>query len=1094
VYYELLVTLHTSTMLTTSLMITPQVALPGATVVPASNCLRSNKAVRLRAKCQQTRAFRFGMWSSYLDPTFQKELRHRHRVARHKYMEALNRKLMWDDKQLPNYAKHLGLKGFMCSAWHGRDPTLGGRWRKFANERFDIGKFGASERGIEDVEQSALDHLMDQQNFPYAENLKSRIANFHRLVSEMDQDWSKPTSPNLSEMKAQRQSPADEKVPAANQEYDIDPITNRRVYKNSTAKNTDNARKPIKVPVKSFNEYRSRFVDFQPPTNAAHQKTIASTEAKLPAEHVNSVGFKPATTSSSQIKRDVTGIKTDVDDGYGIYDARVSYNEPFLAYEPDGQIESQENPDPVKECLKRYEEKTAPKNAEPQPSSLQSSIYGKNSDSQRSRTGDKKRENKRRLEAHLERVKQRLSKLQRTLADDYTSSHSQKSTKPNSTEEVLNSSDSRASYEKPSIAYETDGQANAIGERDSINEFIKDYDSRHPSGPVYHSEPDNHTCESYSKDPEAVYDDKHSYGPVYHNEPDGHAHESSPKDAEAVYDKNHPCGPVYYNEPDGHTCEPLPKDPEAVYDEKHSYGPVYHNEPDGHAFESPLLDAEAVYDRKHFYGPVYHNEPDGHVQRRNTVEDGLREYDSRVTYSPRPSSQSKYQKLFRHIEEPETSIASTRSEAELKPAEICSPYLSHGRRMAKSNRGTFEILKQKREISEENSKASQTKPAPKVVEHKKMTGNFVRDFPEESSVRWSTGMSEAAPLLPEKHNAAQVEGNVQMAEKEYYDGLASQERFSRKSDTPRLQTSLERSSTTKPTDPTTSSHETPDYQSSMQGEGDLSASITSCLNSGHGASTNIKAKKRSSNSSTKPTWVHDLKAAYEAGEPQDRFEQGLFNNDLDKMVPSPEALAEKSTHYKVLAYDPSTQSVSVAPIFTSLKGKTSFLPSPADVMPRLSNPAKFFPYFAQLLTEGYQIASGSGNVLVFRKVSGSTSPHDVTMASHHYQPDSSHINPIDGMQPVAATGNFASPTGFVNYEYPLEVPEEPRFKSNIDVRRTEPVFSGKKNWEDEPERKRGRGKRLLIGAAWVGACTYAVGVMAEFFKTGGLDGRGPVGF
>ena len=41
---------------------------------------------------------------------------------------------------------------------------------------------------------------------------------------------------------------------------------------------------------------------------------------------------------------------------------------------------------------------------------------------------------------------------------------------------------------------------------------------------------------------------------------------------------------------------------------------------------------------------------------------------------------------------------------------------------------------------------------------------------------------------------------------------------------------------------------------------------------------------------------------------------------------------------------------------------------------------------------------------------------------------------------------------------------------------------------------KGKGKRLLVGAAWVAACSYAVGVVSEFFRTGGMDGKGPQGF
>jgi hypothetical protein len=1106
--------------------------------VPASNCLRSVKRFRPRSKCQQTRGFRFGMWSSYLDPTFQKELKHRHRVARHKYMEALNRKLMWHDKQLPNYAKHLGLKGFMCSAWHGRDPKLDGRGAKFAIDEFDGRSFRAPERGIEDVEQNALDHLINEQTFQ---------DDLRKLLFEVNQGRSKTTSSNTPKTQAEEQFPNEEKSPAAIQEFEIDPITNRKVYKNPTAKLAESARKSIHVPVKTFKGYQTQFANFKPRTDAPEETYGASTKVELPIGHVNRVGLKSATTSSSQFSQEATGAPNDVDDGYGIYDARVSYNEPFLAYEPDGQIESQEKPDPVNESLKIYEQNTEQKNAKHQPPSLKSSINDKISDLDGRRRDIRNKDRRRRKSELGKHMKQVLATLEQILADESSTSHYQKPTELNSTKEALKKFDSKVSYEKPFMAYEPDGQVNAEEKQVLIEECLKGYDSqtqygqvyhsvpdghtcppqdaeavydkkhppgpvyynepeghayeslpkdaeavydkKHPSGPVYCNEPDGHARESPPKDPEAIYDKKHSPGPVYCNEPDGHARESPPRDPEAVYDKKHPPGPVYCNEPDGHACKSPPRDPEAVYDRKHSYGPVYHNEPDGHAPESAAQDPEAVYDTKHLYGPVYHNELDGYSQCQTTAEDGLREYDSRVCYCPKSSSQTKYQKLFRHIEEPEISTSSTRSEAELKPADIRNPYLNRYRRTPSSSTNTVVTPKQKREISEESSRVSQTKRTPQVVRHKKMTGNFVRDFPEESAVKWSTGASEVTTLLPD--NAAKIERNAQTAEKDYYDGLASKERFSRKPNTTRLQTSLDRSSVMKPIGKMTSSHETPGHPSSKQGEGELSASIASRLNSGHKSSTNTEAEKGPPGTSSSKSSKVDGMEHYS---PLIRSYARELMDNLNAVELPPGTLAEKPTHYKILAYDSSTQSVSMAPIYTSFKVDSSSPPTPADVIPRLSNPAKFFPYFEQLLTEGFQIASGSGDVLVFRKVRGSTVTRGATMASNCYQPNMTRINPIDGMRPVAATGNFLSPTGFVNYEYPPEEPVEARFKSNIDVRREEPVFSGKKIWEDEPEPKRGRGKRLLIGAAWVGACAYAGGVMHEFFHTGGLDGRGPVGF
>ncbi|RDW79553.1 hypothetical protein BP6252_04191 [Coleophoma cylindrospora] len=200
---------------------------------------------------------------------------------------------------------------------------------------------------------------------------------------------------------------------------------------------------------------------------------------------------------------------------------------------------------------------------------------------------------------------------------------------------------------------------------------------------------------------------------------------------------------------------------------------------------------------------------------------------------------------------------------------------------------------------------------------------------------------------------------------------------------------------------------------------------------------------------------------------------------------------EEPNLYKILAYDPTMQTINTAEA-TSIVSDTAAPLTPAEVLLRLSNPSKFFPHFGPLQAQGYEIVSGSGDVLVFRKVRAAT-PEDSQIGKTRKKV----VNPIDGTEsrPMVATGNFASPTGFVNHDMPVD----PSFKSNIDVRREEPVFSGTKStWSvtaDSKKRKsKGHAKRLLLGAFWVGACSYAVGVVSEFFRTGGIDGRGPVGF
>ena len=69
------------------------------------------------------------------------------------------------------------------------------------------------------------------------------------------------------------------------------------------------------------------------------------------------------------------------------------------------------------------------------------------------------------------------------------------------------------------------------------------------------------------------------------------------------------------------------------------------------------------------------------------------------------------------------------------------------------------------------------------------------------------------------------------------------------------------------------------------------------------------------------------------------------------------------------------------------------------------------------------------------------------------------------------------------------------FKSGIDVRREEAVFSGPKGgrrWSKK-QRRGGKVKSVLGGAAAGAGVFYAAGVVSEFFTTGGSEGTGAVG-
>jgi len=219
---------------------------------------------------------------------------------------------------------------------------------------------------------------------------------------------------------------------------------------------------------------------------------------------------------------------------------------------------------------------------------------------------------------------------------------------------------------------------------------------------------------------------------------------------------------------------------------------------------------------------------------------------------------------------------------------------------------------------------------------------------------------------------------------------------------------------------------------------------------------------------------------------------------------TPADIGPGPTLYKVLVYDPTMQCINTAETTSTVPDSSSPL-TPAEVLLRISNPSKFLPHFGPLQAQGFEIVSGAGDVLIFRRVGevvsqSGQSDNTVnttiattagTIATSVATSTRPPVNPIDmtgGLRDyTVAAGRFASPTGFVNYDLP------PRFNSGIEVHREEPVFSGPK---EEPG-KRGKTslpKRLALGALWVAGASYSLGVVGEYFRTGGANGKGPKGF
>ncbi|THV48886.1 hypothetical protein BGAL_0222g00060 [Botrytis galanthina] len=965
--------------LTTSVSQTTSPLIRYGSISTSTNLLRiSNRSwhntqglLSNRGPHNQTRAFRMGYWSSHLEHGFEKELNRRHRLLKQKYVEA---KSVKRDERVPDYKR--AMHNFMRSKTIYFSPA-----RSKYTFKADV---EGTDDGVESIRLSQADEA-------YWKNLKSK----NQLDNEFELE---------------------------NENYQIDPITNRKVFKDEKA---------VNIPVTKSKGYRQRFQNLIPPDDAT---------------------------------------QADID----------AYNKPFMYNEPDGKFPEQ--PDSVRESLKEYESK-----------------------------GYK--------------------------AFFHNEPDGQPSQKADPVQEGLKDYDSCTSYN--AFRYrEPDGKLPE--QPDCVQESLKDYDSHTTYGFFRHNEPDGKLPEKPDSVRESLkdYDAGTSYGSFRYNEPDGKFPEKPDAVQESLkeYDTSNSYGSFRYNEPDGK----LPEKPDAVreslkdYDADTSYGSFRYNEPDGKFPESPDQTREALkeYDQKQAkitQHPSSESKTSGTSSSENNVE----------------TKNSPSSKFSRKYSEPDTRedldllrasdiraasgiIKGTKKET-LEEKSTKREQLEKAFEEAHQN-----VIKYAQDIASEQKLKGQTQPklqeAPgpsafKAVEgsetlnqkdHKsaeqpekrKVTGNFIRDFPEEFEKSWSQQKDGTGELMPtvskdawgydkspkglELSYSMDVKQSVQKAEKEYIEGLGSKEAFSRNPNTPRLQTSLDRS-TTKPNSPHSNSPkaiaETDPYSKVPQG---LETSYKEeCANQGEGdlsvyVSSYGKPRKQSGKDKD---LVREIRGIYEDtyGKIGSKHRQVPANDAPAASSPGEKpASGPEPTTYKVLAYDSTMQSINIAET-TSIVTDTASALTPAEVLLRLSNPAKFFPHFQPLQAEGYEIVSGSGDVLVFRKVRPSR------RSSSQADLKNNTTNPIDGMQ--VATARFASPTGFVNHDLPESA--EPPFKSNIDVRREEPVFSGKSSWKDHSEiksKKPGKAKRVLLGGAIVGSGCYAIGVVTEFFRTGGADGKGPQGF
>ncbi|KUI53889.1 hypothetical protein VP1G_01061 [Cytospora mali] len=633
------------------------------------------------------------------------------------------------------------------------------------------------------------------------------------------------------------------------------------------------------------------------------------------------------------------------------------------------------------------------------------------------------------------------------------------------------------------------------GKRDpTVEELSKNYDPEELQkyGPMKWNEPDGNpgpstdprVAEGLTKDYDP--DELAKYGPVKWNEPDGNPTPSTdPRVAEGLtkdYDPEELAQynkPVYWNEPNG---QPLPSQDKRVaegltkdYPDLQSYNRAYRwNEPDGKPTTSDdsrmAEELTKDYADLHMYSRAYKwNEPDGKpaptVEEQSKHYTDLAGYESARDYKdigtvgkPAPTAEV-FTKTYADMDrsgpvihrKPDgrsaiqaDSVQQSQKNTDAQSGNADNVEKSNYRKMLDSlmeqHQAASDAIDREASLAVKSAKAKAEQEDMTNLSETKMTGNYIRDFPEDFNGSWTETL----------HNA-----DVQAEDQRMDGGLEGA--FGQPSH--KLQPALDRVSSSKP--PVTKSIREP-------GHSDL----------------------------------HSKEAqTVEPSSDEDCSDNSEANAKPDS--------TDESARYKVLAYDPAMHEINIAQI--SFVPEAASALTPADALARLSDPARFFPHFAALEAEGYEIVSGTGNVLIFRKGRSSPTkqaeeaPSEPQLASTmatESEASEMPINPIDmtgraKMSPASA--NFASPTGYVNYEDLPEneasnlPPPPPRIKYNIDVQREEPVYSGYKTRNYDDHKKKSLGKRLVVGGVWVASISYALGVVSEYFTTGGMDGLGPKG-
>ncbi|PBP21058.1 conserved serine-threonine rich protein [Diplocarpon rosae] len=953
---------------------------------------------------QQVRDFRLDIWSSYPKLTLQKDCQRRYRrLAKYKHTEALNRNLSWD-RHSPVTSRETGLKRFMCGAWRGQHHRLGRKWFKLDELKI---MNGFRQQG------SGAKTKNERNGVPSQMNNRNSLYNFIRAGSHVfDQGWSSlnagSSAPASYASTASDFSPKDCSNPSAygkerfrgrfssdkftpvNPQNDIDPITNRRFPANSYTSNK-NSHKPDDIPVKTLKAYESQFHEFGSPILMAERSANSSSPGfyslreRLRKRNFEKFHFEAFQARANEWREEDAANENQeseepvkksysIEEGLKNYDEKVDY-ESGRFYDCVGI--AVDYSDPVQSGLKDYDNKISHGKACPE-----SDV---------------------------------VKKAERT----------------DSVEDRLAEFDAKADYRSGLVSVEF---GEKLEQRDHVSETTTDYKPRAKQSLL---------VESSDTQPHRLDPIQQAFR-EYENS-DLYRQKCKKKQGDALvkairdYENDHPrfLTKLTGRVPDLEKLNPVLK---AIHEYEITASEASENfgnerplDPILSAFREyrsicashgvldmksigPVLEARRPLQRllktieEHRASAFLSESSSGRQENRCPIQEGLQAYDKKVDNYRKPSDSGK--RAFKPIIEDDTieDLDLLRaSDVRAASGVIKSPAKqTEAENLVKRKEleRDFERLYSVEEYtSDESAAANKIKETRKLVEDlriehsellnhaahargridakiaeveagwqpdkpaKKLTGNFIRDFPEKFDKTWSNSNPGSETLVSQSKAGRDAETDLHIV------GLAPKDSFSRNPGTLRMETSMDRAFARK---------SERKLEQMLQGEGDLSPNVKAVLTpeSQQKPGQVISAYDAKRESKKRDVGlVHEVPSTYADAYGTIDTTHRQLPMSLEGSVELEAARSElaggqaldpftstsEPTVYKILAYDPTTQSVSTAET-TSIVPDASNPLTPAEVLLRLSNPSKFFPHFASLQTQGYEIVAGSGDVLVFRKV------------------------------------------------------------------------------------------------------------------------------